>query len=223
MDRLFSSGLLVAVGGVTLQTVVHLLNAAFIGSADLDANAEGNAPAWANTAVVSSGAFVCALHALLVSERRRMFVALAVILALLSLDEMAVIHDRIAARVLKLLGLPLVWDSVLWPAIYAPLLVCLFGLLFAVARAAPVRAGRYILFGLSLLAAAVVAEVASAPVSTGSNWAHTVEGAFEEGAELGGWIAIATALTVIALTDLRRAMAPDMDRAASGAARGESR
>ena len=208
MERLLSSGLLVAVVAVTIQTAIHLVNAAFIDSTDLDANVEGNPFTWASTAAMLAGAYASALRALLLRQRRRAFVALAALLSLLSLDEMAVIHERIARRAVEVVGLPAAWDSVLWPALYAPLLGGVFAVLFVVARAAPARAGRYILFGLGLLAAAVVAEVASAPVSTSTNWAHTVEGAFEEGAELGGWIAIATALTVITLTDLHRAVPP---------------
>jgi hypothetical protein len=208
MSRLLLSGSLLAVGAVTLQTASHLLNAAFIGSPHLDANAEGNAPTWANTAVVFSGAFVCALRGLLIRRRRGMFLALAALLAFLSLDEMASVHERIAGHVLNVVGLPIVWDSVLWPALYAPLLGGVFVLLLAAARAAPARAGRCILFGLTLLAVAVVAEVVSAPASTDPNLVHTLEGAVEEGAELGGWITIATGLTVIALTDLRHDVAP---------------
>jgi hypothetical protein len=208
IDRLLFSGSLLAVVAVASQTAIHLVNAAFIGSAELDVNSEGNAPTWAHSAVVFSVAFVCALHALLVRQRRRMFVALAAILAFLSLDEMVGVHERIVGKVLDLVGLPITWDSLLWPALYVPLLGGLFVLLLAAARAAPARPGRYVLVGLSLLAIAVVAEVVSAPVSTDSNWAHTIEGALEEGAELGGWIAIATGLTVIALTDLRERWGP---------------
>jgi hypothetical protein len=49
---------------------------------------------------------------------------------------------------------------------------------------------------------AVVAEAASLTVSTDiaptENWAHLLEGAFEEGAELGGWILLAAAFAAIA-------------------------
>jgi hypothetical protein len=209
MDRLLASGLVLAVVAVATQTAVHLLNAAFIESARLDANGEGNPIAWAHGVAIFSCAFVCGLHALLVRLRRGTFVALAAILALLSLDEVAEIHEWIVGGALEVLGLTATWDSVVWPVLYAPLLGGLFVLLLAVARAAPRRPGRYMLVGLGLLTAALLAEVVSAPVSSGTNWPHTIEGAFEEGAEIGGWIAIASGLTVIVLMDLHLAMASD--------------
>jgi hypothetical protein len=208
MDRLLSDGLVLAVVAVTIQTAAHLLNAAFIGTVALNANAEGNVFAWASGAALVAAALACALHAWLVQDGRRAFVAVAAMLAFLSLDEMTAIHERIVARVVELGDLPIAWDSVLWPVLYAPLVGAVFVLLLVLASAAPPRAGRFIVVGLGLLVAAVVAEVASAPVSTGSNWPHVLEGAVEEAAELGGWIVIATALAVISLTALRGVVAP---------------
>lgn len=60
------------------------------------------------------------------------------------------------------------------------------------------------LIGVSvlLLAGAVVAEALSAPFSgTGDfdSWGHVLEGAFEEGAELGAWLLLASAFAATAL------------------------
>lgn len=55
----------------------------------------------------------------------------------------------------------------------------------------------------------VAVEVLSAPWSTGSNLVHSIEGAFEEGAELAGWMTIATGLTAIVLLTVMPGQAPD--------------
>lgn len=188
-----------AVVGVTIQTAVHLLNAALDGSQYFSANGENNPMAWSQSAAIFAAAFVCALHTAVVSRRGRTLAALAAILAFLSLDEMLIVHERIVGRVLEVLALPIVWDSVVWPVLYLPLLGALLLLLVRVARQAPKRVGRRVLVGVGLLLAAVAAEVLSAPISTGQDWPHTVEGAFEEAAELVGWILITTGLTAITL------------------------
>jgi hypothetical protein len=199
MDRLLCVGTVFAVVGVAIQTVIHLLNAALDGGPFLSVGGENNPIAWSHSAAIFAAAFVCALHAATVSERRRIFAALAAILAFLSLDEILIVHERIVSRVLEVLGLPIVWDSVLWPLLYLPLLGALLLLLVRVAREASKEVGLRVLVGLGLLVAAVGAEVVSAPLSTGENWPHTVEGGFEEGAELAGWILITTGLTALTL------------------------
>jgi hypothetical protein len=211
-DRILAAGRVAAIAGVTFQTVAHFVNASFFDTRVLDANSEGSVPTWANTAAIFAAAFACGLHALLSAEHRRLFVALAAILAFLSLDEMTVVHERVANQAVGLGGLDPVWDSVVWPALYGPLLATLLVLFFAAARAGPAAPGGYVVFGAALLIAAVLLEILSAPVSTGSNWAHTLEGGFEEAAELGGWIAIATGLTAIALAQVEGLRLPSERR-----------
>jgi hypothetical protein len=69
--------------------------------------------------------------------------------------------------------------------------------------------------------AAVAAEVLSAPISTGENWPVTLERAFEEAAELAGWILIATGLTAITLEGFLAS--PHVDVAGSGGDRHPAR
>ena len=201
-DRLVRVGIVFAIVGVAIQTAIHSLNWVLDGSQYLSVNGENNPVTWAHSTAIVTAAFVCALHATIVTGRRREWATMAAILAFLSVDESLVVHERIVARVLEVMDLPIVWDSVLWPVLYLPLLGALLLLLASVARQAPTGAGSPVLVGLGFLVAAVAAEVLSAPISTAAeSWPHALEGAFEEGAELAGWILITTALTAITLAE----------------------
>jgi hypothetical protein len=205
LERVLTVGLTVAVTGVALQTLAHLLNAAFLENPLLNANAEHNAMTWASTVATFAAALAAALHATLLRERRRTYIFLACALAFFSLDDAILLHERLTASVLDSVGVSVSWDSVLWPALYLPLAGLVVLSLLAIARTAPARAGRFIRVGLVLLLAAVAAEAISAPISTletGAGWAHTLEGALEEGAELASWILIATALTASTLSQV---------------------
>jgi hypothetical protein len=204
-DRVVAAGLVIAVAAVAAQTVLHLLNAAFLDSPELDANAEENVFTWASSATIFGAAFAASLRAFAVPSVRARFFTLAAIFAFFSLDEAVSVHERVALHVVDLLDLPSEADSVVWPVVYLPLLITASILLLRVARSNSARAGRLLLVGLGLLALAVVAEEATAPWSTSeraAGWGHAIEGAFEEGAELGGWILIATGLAAVALTEI---------------------
>ena len=199
LDRLTTVGTWAAVIAVVVQTTLHLIGA-LRGISFLSANSENNPIAWSHGVAIFATAFVAVLHAVSIDHKRGRFIVIAAILAFLSLDEVVSIHERIAAWVLEELQLSRVWDSVLWPVIYLPLAGILALFLLRVASDAPRPAGRAILFGLGLLVASVVAEVVSAPWSTGENVVHTIEGAFEEGAEIAGWILITTGLTTTTIS-----------------------
>lgn len=202
-ERLIRVGIAFAVVGVMIQTAIHSLNAALGGGQYLDVNSEGNPTTWGHSAVIFASAFVCTVHATTLTRRRLVWAALAAILAFLSFDEMLLVHERVAEAVLEVLNLPLVWDSVLWPVAYVPVLGVLVLLLVSVARSNAERVGSLVLVGLGFLFTAVAAEIPSAAISDGFfSWPHIVEGAVEEGAELAGWILIATGLTGITLAEL---------------------
>jgi hypothetical protein len=209
LDRVLTVGLAVALTAAVIQTLVHLLNAAFIDRAQLDARAEANTMTWASSAATFAAAFAAALHAVLLSERRRTHVFIACVFAFFSLDEAVLVHERLAESVLAAVGQDTSWDSVVWPAFYLPLAGMVAVLLVSVTRTTPTRARRFVLVGLVLLVTAVAAEVLSAPVSTPETeggWAHVFESAYEEGAELTGWILIATGLTVSTLSEAGRVL-----------------
>jgi hypothetical protein len=206
-DRVLSVAVAIALVGVTVQTLVHLVNAAVDGGTQLNVNAEHNAMAWAGSAAMFSAAFAAALHAILMQQRQLSYAFLASVFAFFSLDEVILVHERLAAWALGVVGVSTSWDSVLWPVLYSPVAGLCLVLLLALARGAPARCGRFIRIGLVLLVTAVTAEMVSAPVSTFENadgWPHIVEGAFEEGAELAGWILIAAGLMASTLFDAVR-------------------
>ena len=206
-NRVLTVGVVVALAAAVVQTLVHLLNAAFFDRAQLDARAEANTMTWASSVATFAAAFAAALHAVLLSERRRAYAFIACVFAFFSLDEALHVHERLAESVLAAVGQDTSWDSVVWPAFYLPLAGMVAVLLVSLTRTTPTRARRFVLVGLVLLVTAVAAEVLSAPVSTSETeggWAHVFESAYEEGAELTGWILIATGLTVLTLSEAGR-------------------
>jgi hypothetical protein len=205
--RVTSAGSLLAVAAVAVQTAVHGLNAMLTDGGYWSVNSENNPIAWAHAAAIVSSAFVCALHALLVEQRRITFTVAAVLLAFLSVDEAIQVHERIIGRVLDWTERSATWDSVLWPIVYLPICAVLAWALWRVSDEAPRPAARLLVGGLGLLVVAVLAEMVSAPWSDEDGGAvHTVEGAFEEAAELAGWIAVATGLTAVLLRNLALAV-----------------
>ena len=201
MDRLIRAGKVFAVVAAVVQTAIHTVNAIVTSNTYFSVNAENNPIAWSHGVAIFASAFVCALAALLHDDRRRTYIALAVILSFLSLDEIVYIHERVAAQVIDILDLAVVWDSVLWPVVYLPLCATLAYLLASVVSTAPRQAGQLIVVGLGCLLTAVFLEVASASLSIDeSRGDNKIEGAFEEAAEIAGWISIATGLTAITLS-----------------------
>lgn len=202
-DRIVSAGIWIALVAVFLQTTIHLANALFFGAvSSLDVNREHNPFAWAATVAIFAVAFAASVRAITVTDRRRRFLLLAAVAAFFSLDEMVIIHERLGRGTADLLGLSEAYARVIWPILYAPMLAVAAVLLLTLPRGAPRRVRRLAAAGVGLLVLAVVAEVASLPVpaetAPGENWAHTLEGAFEEGAELGAWILLAAAFAAIA-------------------------
>jgi hypothetical protein len=205
--------LTIALAGTAAQTTVHLLNAAFLDEQQLNANFEGNAFAWASTVATFTVAFLAFICATALTSARYPFIALGVLTAFLSMDDMVVIHERTGVVVSDALGLPVVFDSVLWPAVYLPILAAVFALLLVVSRPAPPRARGFFALGLALLGSALAAEIASFRWSTGDGTLHVLEGAVEEAAELSGWIVIAAAMTVLTARILRTGTGSELSRA----------
>jgi hypothetical protein len=204
-NRLLTFGLRFATAAAVLQTAVHLLNALTLEKRALNVNFEDNPFAWASTVATFSVAFVATVRAAGLRNGRVRYVLLASVAAFISLDDMVAIHEDVGTAAADLFGLPQSYDSVLWPAVYFPLLALGLFLLFSLAREAPERPRRFIYAGLALLAAALAAEVLSGPWTGGEEeWPHILEGAFEEAAELAAWILVASALTVMTLRDFLR-------------------
>ena len=161
----------------------------------LDVIEENNLPTWWATTVLILGAVACALVSNLSGPRgvRRRWAGLSALLALLSLDEMTSLHerlDRIVAGRIDLGDYPFLW--VVPGAIVGT--VVLAGVL-TLARQAPAPARRWLVAGFALvLASALGGEVLQglqlARGSTGPLYVITVHA--EEAGETLGAIAVLT-------------------------------
>lgn len=210
LERLLQIGGALAVAGFALQAVTHLFNVFVLDgeSFNLDAEADTNAWAWASSVATFTCAFLAALLALLSSTDTGRLWFLAGVLAFFSVDDLVRIHEELGTRIReRVFDLPTGWGRIAWPAVFFPLLAAVFVILWRMARKTGGRAGRWIRVGLALLVLAIALELLSAPWYIEGRSAHSVPGAtevaIEEGAELAGWILIATGLTVIMLLRAR--------------------
>ena len=202
VSRVVHAGwILAAVGGGGLLTLHHA-NAFMLGQKLLDANREGTIWTWASVVAAFALALGAGLRFVAIPIERGRYGVLALAAAFLSLDDLIVLHERLAGVAVKLFDLSFVWDSVLWPAFYAPLLGAVVVILERVTRRSPTVIRRQALVGIALLGMAVALEVVSAPWSTGTNLVHTVEGGLEEAAEQAGWTLLASAIMALVLRDL---------------------
>lgn len=203
---LLSTGVALAVAGVVVQTAAHLFHS-FVAQSVYSLNADRDAFsafAWASSAATFAAAFA-ALLLYGITDRMRLL-ALALILAFLSLDDSAALHERIAARAETTLGAPELSQRILWIVMFLPLIGAAFLLLAGLAGELEPRARKFVHIGLALLVFAIAAE-ASAHVT--KNHGHpdgstydSFEVVAEEGAELAAWILIAAALTAHVPTTL---------------------
>jgi hypothetical protein len=217
VDRVLSFGFVVAAVAVAGQTVAHLTNAFFLDYEirNMDADADGNALSWAASVAIFTAALGAFLFSLFPSVPTRRFVALSAAFVFFSLDEVAAIHEKLASVSVHGLDVATSVGRALWPILYVPLLVFVVISLWRLAATVPDRIRSAILLGLALLAAAVVAEAMS------TLWWNEdsrpliddLEVAVEEGAELGGWIFVATAFAAILFDCLARAGEPLLPRA----------
>lgn len=193
--------------GVAAQTAIHLFNGWALDYrwGALNAAEDESVFGWASTAVT----FGAALGVMLFAATRRFRLAgpfaLAAIIAFLSLDDFIELHERVGG-LWETLGLWEKADRLVWPAIFLPLLAAAFVLALRLSADGPARAGRLVRTGLILLVAAVVLEVASQGLYhlgwDDQDLPLVIEVVAEEGAELAGWILVATGFFVAACTRL---------------------
>lgn len=197
-ERLLGVGLVLALVAVAAQTVIDLVNAFALGGRhdQLNADVEGNAFAWASAGATFAAAFVCLFHAVVLRERRQLFVALAAMFGFLSVDDIAQVHERIGWRLQQNLALPESIGARSFVFVYVPLVLAAAYLLWRILVGEPERTRRFVLAGLVLLGLAFALE----PLGTAWEFESTpdrIESAVEEGLELGGWILIASGLAAL--------------------------
>ena len=99
----------IAVLAVLFQTVAHLGNEFVLDNRveGLDADVEGNSFTWASSVATFTVALTAALHAAAFERQRREFSVLAGLAVWFSLDDVAIIHERVALKLGEdLLGMP---------------------------------------------------------------------------------------------------------------------
>ena len=172
---------------------------------DLDADIEWNLLSWLGSAAILTSAVATALLALVL--RRPLLAALALGLSFLSLDELSEVHERIGRRLGEGLGLASGEEAARWwIAIYLPALVVGAVFLWGLAGEARARSTRRtVRVALGLLAAAVVTEAIGAGTTRldgDLSWVYVVNVGLEEALETGGWLLLATGVTMLALEAL---------------------
>lgn len=206
-DELIRWGVVVAVAAVALQTIVHLVVGLGLDNRyeQLDAGEEHNVWAWSSAVATFAVAIFALLRGLLFEERRGRWLAVALILAYFSLDDMILVHETLGGYFGQdVLGFSEDAGGRAFVVLYLPLLAFVFLTLW---REVPERVVRV---GLLLLVAAIVVEPLWGIFTTSggelNSWPDDLEVAFEEGLELGGWILIAAG---VAAALVRALEAPD--------------
>jgi hypothetical protein len=203
-EPIVRAGVLLAVAAAALQTAAYLANAYLLdwGIQNLDADSDGNTFTWATTVTTFTAAQCAVVLGFLSYAPLRTMLALGAILAFLSLDDLARLHEHAGGHLASTLDLHRSASKLIWPTVMLPLIAVAAVILFRLGRRAAGPAGRAVVVGLALLTAAVLAEILSAPISNDVGEYPTplyvAEVAFEEAAELTGWILIAAGLCALA-------------------------
>jgi hypothetical protein len=192
-------GVVLAVVGVTVQTVIHFFNYLALDEryAEFDVSSEHTIFAWAATAA-AFGAAVAALVLALRRSDRRLLLLLALLLAYFSLDDFVEIHERLGFELAQGLGLSENVSQRFWLVLFTPLFAFALWVLWRVAENSGGRPQRYQQLAIGLLLGGVFMEavglVTKNLADEGRDAPHVVRAAFEEGFELGGWIILTAGL-----------------------------
>ncbi len=165
------AGRTLAVVAAIVLLFAHFTNALLLDNqvSELNANEEGNPPTWASSDAVAAVAVAAFTSAIMTGPRVPLSI-LGFATAFLSMNDVVSLHERIAVKLLLAVGASDTWDSVLWPALYLPLLAVTAILILRMTRTGTSETFRITVVGLSMLVVAVITEVVSAPWSSGTNW-----------------------------------------------------
>ena len=203
-DGILRAGLVAAVGVSAVLIVAQLVNGLALDDRyfDLNARAEGNVFTWASVCAT----FAAALGASLLGRH-----VLAAILAFLSLDDLALVHERLGDKVARdALGLSEELADQFEVVAFLPLLGLALLIAWQLASRLADADGRRVRLGLMTLGSAIVVEILGVftrPLEEdGTRWPNIIRVAVEEALEVGGWALLASGLLAGAL---RRADNPD--------------
>jgi hypothetical protein len=205
--RLTRLGGRLALIAVVVQTAAHLGNAYLLDYRLGLANAEGDTTAWSwSSAVVTFTVAFCLALRLVITRSGQLVDWLAVLgLMFLSQDDTNAYHERLSTVYRSISWLPDHSGRLLWPVLFAPLMLLIVFVLVRRSRSAAPHARSQVHVGIALLFAAILLEMASTAlvnVVDYEHWSYVVEVALEEGAELGGWILVASGFTAMLVTTI---------------------
>lgn len=219
--RIVAVGTLFAVCAVFVQTLVHLANSFLLSDGTqfrytiLNPDTEGAPFQWASISATFACAFGAGLLAITRDRGRVRLFVLSGALALLSLDDALSVHEDIQ-KVFERNGLSPGLE--LWPFLLGPLLALVFLLLLQLGRELDRTIRTPLLAGLALLVVALGAEIFVRAIWWFSGRPHVLDVinlGLEEGAELGGWLLLATAIGAAACAAFIELGDDDRDREAT--------
>ena len=216
---MFRGILWLAALGVVLQSLLHLVDAVFFDLRidRLDADRDQSVWSWTGSSAELMAALGALLLLVLAPRRWKALGFLTLAFAFFSMDDTARIHEALGnLPFLKATGLS---ARIVWPLLYAPLMLAVYVVLWRVTGAMAQRCRRATISGLVLLGVAVVLELAASTalikagygrIDDGSrvgSMIYELEVVVEEALELGGWLLIAAAVIATALDLLVRRVA----------------
>jgi hypothetical protein len=221
-DKLVVLGVAIAIVTVTAQSVGHLVGVRLLDDRYLHLNADDELglAAWTSSSATFAAAFGVLLLALLEKTIDRRLIALALLLAFFSLDDAVVVHERVGEKIADALGYGEDAERLIWLVLFLPLFALGLVLLVYASRRLPAALDRVLKWGIGLFVVALAAELLSsviysaADVERGS-WPDVLEVIVEEGAELAGWILVATGFLAAVLVLLDEDRAPERRRPAA--------
>lgn len=207
VGRVLAVGLACALIALAVQSVADLTNAYVLDDRfrAIDADEDGSVFTWPAMAATFAAGFAAFLLHLVHGGWR--LVALALTFAFFSFDDFFGLHERVG-RLDDDLGLEQSWNlRYLWPLVFLPMFAFAASMLWLLGHRLSDRVSRFLHAGLALLAGAIVLEIVT-PVMiklwSEESWQVDLEIVVEEGAELVGWILIATGLTALVCRSISR-------------------
>ena len=220
--------------GVGLQSLLHLVDAVFFDLRidRLDADRDQSVWSWTGSSAELMAALGALLLLVLAPRRWKALGFLTLAFTFFSMDDTVRVHEALGnLPFFKATGLS---ARIVWPLLYAPLMLAVYVVLWRVTGAMAERCRRATISGLVCLGVAVVLEFAAstALVKTGygrldhgsrvGSMLYELEVVAEEALELGGWLLIAAAMIATAVELLARRVATRAASVGAGAAAGQT-
>jgi hypothetical protein len=212
-DRRLRTALILAVGASAAAfaaiAALHLANEFLLDERfwHLNADADGNAMTWASVLATAAAGALALMLAQISPQRRRSLALLGTLLVFFAADDAFGIHEDLG-MVFAYFGLPDI--AGIWFPIYLPVFgFCAFVLWTLTWPGPPavtlVRLG-LVLLGIAIVGEALTAGAVPAIDRSVHSLGYEIEVAFEEAAELAGWVAVACGLAVADLVARRAAV-----------------